>query len=163
MYIFKARRTKYVRIHWKTESQKSLSDNEKKTHIHGSNSNNGTQIDFEINAKLNKINRKQAKKSTSNPFDFLLSHTQSCSLVQVWFFFFLRESSLSAKKKISKRLKHRSAPAPPVNKFYTIRPAINVLPYALIKILFFATRRPSNTYNHPILCEPLKIFMHADT
>lgn len=28
-------------------------------------------------------------------------------------------------------------PAPPVNKFYTIRPAINVLPYALIKILSF--------------------------
>lgn len=74
----------------------------KKTHIHGSNSNNGTQIDFEINAKLNKINQKQAKKSTSNPFDFLLSHTQSCSLVQVWFFFlfawefFVRQKNFKA-------------------------------------------------------------------
>lgn len=135
----------------------------KKTHIQGSNSNNGTQIDFEINAKLNKINQIQAQKKYVESVWFLLSHTQSCWLVQVCIFFSICVRILCPPKKISKRLKHRSAPAPPVNKFYTIRPAINVLPYALIKILFFATRRQSNTYNHPILCEPLKIFMHADT
>lgn len=63
--------------------------------------------------------RQNTKKKT---FFFLLKHTQ-----RLWIF-------------------GARPPAPPVNKFYTIRPAINVLPYALIKILsFFSVARERPT------------------